>query len=254
MENFRDQYYCQTLELKRSDMIFKSEFCIASIPLGELIQHNQSFLHPKELEYFATLLYEKRQSDYLLGHFTAKQAIARYERGLSLSQILIDSGIFHFPVIVSPGKDKIQMSNSHTKQVCVAIAFSETHPMAIDIEAIDESRISAIETQVTAQEKNLIGSLNNVSNEILYTLFWTIKESLSKVLHTGLTSPFEIFAIKNIKFENDCWISEFENFMQYKVISFQLGDFICSIACPRRTQLIIDIPAIQNWFRSHYKP
>jgi 4'-phosphopantetheinyl transferase len=90
--------------------------------------------------------------------------------------------------------------------------------------------------------------LNDSDSTRTLTLTWTIKEALSKVLRTGLMTPFEIFCLQSIQFENNKWVSQFKNFAQYQAISFQLGKFICSIVCPKRSQIQIDIIKLQQWF------
>ena len=51
-------------------------------------------------------------------------------------------------------------------------------------------------------------------------MHWTLKEALSKILRTGMTTPFDIFSIKELKQEKLGWISSFQNFAQYQGLSF----------------------------------
>lgn len=247
MIDFFEHCYGQTLELKRDSGLIKAEFTLAHISLIELKNHLTDFLHPEELAYFNTLAFERRQLGYLLGRLVAKQAVARTTPGAPLHDILIRNAVFHFPVVYYSSKENIQVTDSHTDQYGVALAFPEIHPMGIDLELVDAERNEVIESQLTEEEKTLIKMQENQLPETLLTLFWTLKESISKVLRTGLTSPFEIYAVKNIKFERGFWKSEFKNFTQYQAISFPLRQFVCTIVYPRRSELTIDIPDIQNW-------
>lgn len=69
-----------------------------------------------------------------------------------------------------------------------------------------------------------------------------------------MTTPFEIFNIKKITFQEIYWQCEFVNFTQYCALSFPLGQFICSIVYPKPAQIIIDIQGIQHWFRGQINP
>lgn len=240
-------YYCQTLELKNSANTCSSALCLLSIPLPELKSHAQTFLHPKERAYFETLKFERRQLSYLLGTLAAKLVIHHFEINAAFTDIFIETGVFGFPVVNYPDYKKVQISISHSGQACIALAFPEAFPMSIDLETIDAEKNSVIETQITEDEKQLINSLQPVSQAQLYAIIWTIKEALSKVLRTGLTTPFEIYAIKQINLQGKYWIAEFKNFSQYQVLSFQLENFMCSIVYPKGMQMQIDIPAIQQW-------
>lgn len=153
MATFYDKYYHQRLIYQREKNSFHAEFCLASISLSKLNEHVTSILHPDELTYYKSLTFEKRKHDYLLGKFVAKKAVTFYESEIPLSEIYIDSGIFEFPIVYYPGKEKIQVSLSHSEKTSVAISYSEAHPMGIDLELIDLSKMDVIETQLSDNEK-----------------------------------------------------------------------------------------------------
>jgi 4'-phosphopantetheinyl transferase len=253
MQELLEQCYCQSLELKRKDGTQHSELCVVSLSLAELREYAKSFLHPREFSYFSSLAYERRQLSYLLGRFAAKQALVHYGMEAVLTDMWIEPGVFDFPVIHYPGNEKIQLSDSHTETYGVALIYPEIHPMGIDLEILDAKKNSTIETVLTKEELQLLNNLAGMQTDEKYALFWTVKEALSKVLRTGLTTPFEIYAVKTLNSANNHWISEFQNFTQYKGVSFLLGHFMCSIVFPKRTEMTIDIPAIQTWFIRHIR-
>lgn len=242
------RFYWQSLNLNSSLGMLRASLCLTSLSLAELQAHVKSYLHPEEYAYFKTLDFEKRQLSYLLGRYTAKQAIANYnENKISLSDILIKPGIFHYPVVYGVSTDCVQISYSHCNQCCIAVAYPQVFPMSIDIESINVEHNSVIESQLTTNEKFLMQSLQESSQDLLFSLFWSVKEALSKVLRTGLTTPLEIYAISQIKKENNYWISEFKNFQQYEALSFLIGQYTCSIVFPKHSKILIDIPTIQSW-------
>ena len=241
--------YSQTISLQREDNLLFAEFSMVIASLEELVANVDTFLHAKEMDYFATLTYELRQQSYLLGRYAKKLALSRYLNGVPLNKILIEEGVFNFPIVSYAAKSNINVSDSHSGSCGIAIAFSEKHPMGIDIELIDVNKIDVIQSQLTQEEKHLIQTTSNVSEEVLCALFWTAKESLSKVLRTGLTTPFQIYQLVNLVNKENHWMSEFKNFSQYQAISFLLEDFVCSIVYPRRTTISIEMNEIQKWYK-----
>ncbi len=242
--------HCRTQTLAINSRLGKlhGEFCVASLPLTLLKENAETFLHPQEFSYFKTLQFERRQHSYLIGRYVAKQAISRLTNGVTFKDILIKEGIFQYPVVYYPGAEKLQVSYSHSDNTGVAVAFPEIYPMGIDLEEIDFEKKEIIETQLTQEERQIITSLVSDSSEKLAILFWTIKEALSKVLRTGMMTPFEVFAIKKIEKKNNYWHSEFKNFAQYQVISFEIGKYFCSIVFSIRTDFELNIHAIQTFF------
>lgn len=95
------------------------------------------------------------------------------------------NSIFDFPVIIHPNIHNTNVSIAHTNHSAVAVAFPETHPVGIDIEDICDERSQTISTQLTDSEKSLRTNLS-ISEALFNTILWTAKESLSKVLKTGL--------------------------------------------------------------------
>jgi 4'-phosphopantetheinyl transferase len=111
--------------------------------------------------------------------------------------------------------------------------------MGIDIERISDDRKDALEAQITGKEKNLIRFLP-YSYEVGLTLLWSAKEALSKILKTGLTAPFYIFAINKLEVKNSAIFSFYENFPQYCTVSFIFGCYVCSMTYPKKTELSIE--------------
>lgn len=252
------QDHCQTLSVASplSLQPIRATFCFTKASLQALQKQKTAFLHPEELAYYNTLLFEKRQHSYLMGRYVGKKAIISLDSdhaALSPADILIKPGVFGQPIVYyQPRKicprvssQKIQISLSHCDHLGVSIAFSESCPMGIDLESIAENHQKPIASQLTVKEKEWIRRCDHTNQKTLHTLFWTLKEALSKVLRTGMTSPCEIYAIKNSVYKDKRWITEFENFGQYGAISFLLKDTICSIVYPKQIQLNIDILAIQ---------
>lgn len=259
MTELLDHSFCQTLKLLRINYQSSAELCFTIATLTQLQKHMLEVLHSEELDYWSSLAFAKRQQSYLLGRYAAKQAISRQDGNMPYPSILIKPGIFDYPIAYYPSTNhKVQITISHCENLGVALAFSEDHPMGIDLEAIKTGNKTTIAGQLTDHEQKLINSCTDPASElnpdILYTIFWTVKEALSKVLRTGMMTPFTIYAIKNIVAQDNYWISEFENFAQYQAMSFILGQQICSIVYPKQTELTINLSGIQQWISKRYSP
>ena len=205
-------------------------------------------MHPNEQAFLNTLQHSRRQHSYLLGRYCAKKALAIYDNRKHSTEIYITNGVFQQPIVNSSMHDNPQVSISHTTTMGAALVFPEAHPMAIDIETIDQEKRSTILTQLTKHELELIYS---VSNTLPLQLLWTIKEAVSKVLKCGLTIPFELLEVELLVQQGNLFLSYFKNFPQYKVTSFLLSDTICSIVYPRKTLLNIDFTGIKERWLYH---
>lgn len=234
--------YGQRLQLQRDELSLTSELFFTSFQLLDLQKIADTFLHSDELHHYQELKFPRRQLSYLLGRYAAKNALKRLiVTPTKLTDILIEYGVFKFPVVNCPTKNNVQVSWSHTGNACMALAFPEIHPMGIDLEKHDSEKNSVIASQLTREEITMINQYRDQDGDKLMTVFWTVKEALSKILRTGMMLPFEILTIKQIVLTERGWVSEFAHFSQYHALSFVIGDMICSLVYPKKTSLTIDI-------------
>ncbi|HBV97550.1 MAG: 4'-phosphopantetheinyl transferase [Peptococcaceae bacterium BICA1-7] len=238
--------YVDKLTLNRPENIYKATLCLCFLSDIEDYEVLIGHLHDQELKYYNTLEFEKRIRSYLMGRFTAKQAVAALTGRENLTDILIQPGIFTQPVVVS-GCQNIQVSITHCDDFGAALAFPEAHPLGIDIEKINPNNADVLEKHITGAEKEIMGSCP-FSFYAGLTLLWTAKEALSKVLKTGLMTPFEVFEIDGIEVFDNHSISHYKNFAQYKVISFTIDRYMCSIVYPKKTRMQFDINPIKENF------
>lgn len=241
--------YTEKLNLKRPNSYFESYLCVSNISFLDLKEKRIQFLHTKELAYFDSLRFERRQKSFLLGRYCAKQALSAFLQEPNMTEISIHHGVFEQPIVKHSGNKGAQISISHCDHCGGAIAFPEEHPMAIDLEKINPRKKDVIRTQCTPEEYKLIQSLP-IPEITQLTLLWTVKESLSKVLKCGLMTPFKIFEIKDIESKTDCFFWTFRKFAQYKVISFVIGNTACSVITPKKTEVLINVKAIKKHFQN----
>ena len=240
-----DDTYATPLRLHREKHVFTGGFCLSKLNIYALTADRSLFLHPKENSFFETLLYPKRQQDFLIGRYCAKKAVSILLQKDEFTQTCIENGVFQQPYVYHPSCQNLQISISHTENYGAALAFSEAHPMAIDIETICMDKTKTFQTQLTVAEQILAEKLV-ISKISQLTLLWTIKEALSKILKCGFMMPFEILEIAALNAHDGYIISNFKNFHQYQALSFLFNPIVCSFVYPRKTDLAIDIAAIQK--------
>jgi 4'-phosphopantetheinyl transferase len=212
------------------------------------VLYEHKMLHLEEKKHLETLKYERRKHSYLLGRVAAKYSLTDMISQMPES-IMISSGIFQFPIVKYLSGGNIQVSISHCKDMGIALAFPETHPMAVDVECIDDERIDAIRNEITEHEKFELNQHNLNSNQGA-VLLWTIKEGLSKIFRTGLMMDFKLFEIDVLKNNEGIWESTFTHCGQYKGISTLYGKYIVSFIMPKNSTLSLDDPDSSKMFNN----
>ncbi len=232
--------------LYRKDNDFRAGFCIINKSLSDLTKESW-MLHPDEIFYYQTLKYDKRKTSYLLGRIAAKISVSEFiHEDINIKSFSIKSGVFQFPVVKHIIDYNVQVSISHCDNIGVALAFSEEHPMGIDIERICEDKIDVMKSVIGKNEFKLIEHAK-LDLAVASCLVWSVKESLSKVLKTGLTIDFNVLKINSLQKIGSIYLSTFAHFYQYKSISFKIDKYICSIVLPKLTR--VNLEDIRNAFK-----
>lgn len=219
---------------QRKDKRFRAGISVIHQSLSELRQ-KIDLLHRDEREYFKGLKYDRRRLSYLLGRISGKYAVSAILPIRDLSSFSINTGVFQFPVVKYLPYQNIQVSISHCEEYGVALAFPEEHPLGIDVEQIDDEKIKSIQGLFTHHELELLKE-SSLSEGEKCILLWTIKESLSKVLKTGLTLDFKILEIDKIDEKGQAYLSTFKNFIQYKSYAFIIKGVCYSMVMPARSE------------------
>lgn len=245
--------YMDELQLISPGEIKKATLCFAFFLHEADYDRLIRYLHFQERQYFNTLIFPKKIRNYLLGRYVAKQAVAYLTGQINLANIMIRSGIFNQP-IVTGNKQNIQVSITHCGNCALALAFPEEYPLGVDLEKIDPGNIEVLEKQMSAIEQKQISFLP-LSRAAGATLIWTAKEALAKVLKTGLITPLEVFEIEKIeRLANNCIAGYYALFPQYKVISFIVNGYSCSIVYPAATKKHFAIDALKEGLNMCFFP
>lgn len=185
-----------------------------------------TFAEKKEYEKIKS---EKRQKEYILGHFAGKKAVQiLLDEQKKMDEISINHGMFGQP-IVDCGCN-IQVSLSHSSDYVVAVAFDEKYPCAVDVETIRKENREAIKHYLTLNEQKMVNS-NRISD---YTVIWTAKEALSKILRTGLTTELSIYEVEQLEVNSRQSNGLYKYFKQYKFISKEIESNIVTLALPKK--------------------
>jgi 4'-phosphopantetheinyl transferase len=153
-------------------------------------QTNQ-WLSAGELSRFEGLRFEKRRTDWRLGRWTAKRALASClnipDDVLSLSEIEIRAAPSGAPeVFLSDQRARVNISLSHRAGEALCVVGLSGARLGCDLELIEPREKSFITDFFTADEQNRIAQAPADEQPAVATLLWSAKESALKALHVGL--------------------------------------------------------------------
>lgn len=214
---------------------FSANISFCYVPFHENQLNPAQLLHEKELAYYRSLQFDRRKKSFMLGRYAAKTAIYELVGNERHSHVLIDWGVLNQPIVIHPTQKNIHISLTHCDDLGGAIAFPEFIPMGLDIERIDAKRLRTLGIQMTERERDLVPE-SLLPHITMLTLLWTAKESLSKILKTGLTIPLQLLEIGEITPCGKGFISRYRNFPQYDAVSFVFDYYVCSITYPRQQE------------------
>ncbi|MBT3392553.1 MAG: 4'-phosphopantetheinyl transferase superfamily protein [Elusimicrobiaceae bacterium] len=152
----------------------------------------------KEQEYFASLKFDKRKKDYLVGRYTAKKLLLENfvkNAKLSFKDISILKDEDGKPDLYINGeKSNIMLSISHSGDFASAIASTKLKFLGVDTEKIETrseswAKQSFYNTEYPTNPQN--------QTDEFFTTLWAKKEAVVKALGVGLSVD-----LWDIRFEN----------------------------------------------------
>jgi len=148
------------------------------------------WLGPWEREHLATLHRAKRRNDWLLGRWTAKQAILlapEFDRAIpdlsSLEVRAIRDGAPRAFFAGEPLPLAISLSHRAGAGFCV---LSTSGFLGCDVEWVEERSAAFVEDYFTGDEKERILEQGPAKRALLANAFWSAKESVLKAMGVGL--------------------------------------------------------------------
>jgi 4'-phosphopantetheinyl transferase len=164
--------------------IFWLEQLAADVP------DDDGWLSPAERTRLGQLRFPKRRTDWRLGRWTAKRAIAAFFHfslsSSGLAQVEIRSAPSGAPqAFIGNQPAQIVISLSHRDGVA-ACAVGECTALGCDLEVIEPRSSAFIADYFTGDEQAFVLSDPSDERDLKATLLWSAKESVLKALRTGL--------------------------------------------------------------------
>ncbi len=155
------------------------------------VRPEPDWLGPRELERLAKFKFDKPRLDYMLGRWTAKNAISATlglehdPAAYALIQIVAaEDGAPETTVDGHPAPVSLSLSHSHDYGLCVITR--ETYAVGCDIELVEDRTATFVQDYFTEPERQTVAEAQGEYQRLLPTLIWSAKESALKVLRQGL--------------------------------------------------------------------
>ncbi len=149
------------------------------------------WLHPGEKLRLANLRFPKRRTDWRLGRWTAKRAVAAYLKAPSdpetLARIEIRSAESGAPeVFLDNGPSEVSISITHSNSVAACAVGPSQISIGCDLELIEPRSDAFLTDYLTEAEQALVKRVPADERAVFSNLLWSAKESALKLLKAGL--------------------------------------------------------------------
>jgi 4'-phosphopantetheinyl transferase len=148
------------------------------------------WLSQREMIRLGKLRFAKRRTDWRLGRWTAKNAVASFlnrPKDLqALANIEILAAASGAPEVFVDQKDSVTISLSHSCGAAVCAVAAPKIDLGCDLERIESRSEAFISDYLTIEEQAVVERTSNEERPLLVTLLWSAKESALKALHVGL--------------------------------------------------------------------
>lgn len=158
--------------------------------LGDLPPH-QGWLHPEELRFLQTLRFEKRRNDWLLGRWTAKQALLSFFESKCIAinphSIAILKGSTGAPEMVFESSvPPCSLSISHRDGHAIAAVAPGVVAIGCDLEVIEPRSEAFLSDYFLESELAFLSGIPLDQKDLYANLFWCVKESVMKATGEGM--------------------------------------------------------------------
>jgi 4'-phosphopantetheinyl transferase len=152
---------------------------LADVPAGD------GWLRPGEREVLAGLRVDKRRSDWRLGRFAAKTAVAAW-LGVPVSRVEIVAAPDGAPEARLDGKAApVALSLSHRAQRALAVVGEAGASLGCDLELIEPRSPAFVSDWLAPAERALVARAG-AHRDLVANLAWTAKEAAAKARREGL--------------------------------------------------------------------
>ena len=176
---------------------------------AEDVPENDRWLSARESERCRTLRVSKRRSDWRMGRWTAKQALASYLElpcdFASLAEIEIvalENGAPRTLVQGEPAPLTISLTHSNGKAACAITAGQVA--LGCDLERIEPRSDGFLADYFTDDEREFIARSAAADRDLLLTILWSAKESSLKAMQEGLRADTRSVCVRRIDVPQIC--------------------------------------------------
>lgn len=194
-------------------------------------------LHAEEQHQLNQKITNDAKNSFYLARMAAKMAITNLT-GLEANNTWIDHGVFGYPVLENDLLG-LGISLAHTVSSGFAACYDHRDKIGVDIELVNETKNTVIETALTKREIELVNTKGNNRTVYLH-LIWAAREALSKALQTGFLIPLELLEVDAVIKNDGYYEFTFKHFSLFKSKAFEFNKSICTIAYPERCLLNIE--------------
>jgi 4'-phosphopantetheinyl transferase len=150
------------------------------------------WLHPSEKEVLGQFKFDKRKNDWLLGRWTAKNAVISYfkdvKNELSFHNLEIIKASDGAPEVFYEGEPfPCIISLSHSNEMGFCTIARPQIKIGCDLEKIESRSQSFLNDYFTEKELSNITAYGKENIPLLGNLLWSAKESVMKALRVGLS-------------------------------------------------------------------
>ena len=183
-------------------------YCITQ-HLHDLPDH-ENWLTRQEAEVLAGFKFPRRCRDWLLGRWTAKAALGRFQPAAErpMTDWQVEADVDGAPMILKEGqRTEIPVSLSHRGNHALCTLAEMPMRLGCDLETVEIRSRSFEETFFTASELAMLEQQPASDRARLVTLIWSAKESALKALHTGLKADTRRVIVRSCSSDSSAWNS-----------------------------------------------
>ncbi len=152
---------------------------------------NNTWLSPHEATALAAMRFLKRRSDWRLGRWTAKQALAACLNLptdlLALADLEIRAASSGAPEVFLHGDPAdIAISLSHRADTALCTVGPPGSNFGCDLEVVEPRSAAFVDDYFTSEERALVAGTPLLDRPLILALLWSGKESALKALRVGL--------------------------------------------------------------------
>jgi phosphopantetheinyl transferase len=203
-------------------------------------ERDDSYLSESELKQLAYFKSAIRDRTFRLGRRAVKRALAHLFSGVDASNWDVSPNVHGAPVVacLTNVQPPIHVSISHTDRAAVGLVTSRLWPAAIDLEEVVPRNEALLLDYVTLSEKRFIESQLEVLPVVALTMLWSVKESLAKLLESGLSAQINVYETTDWTFDSEGRLSvKFINFSHVQACSASAKGHVLSISYPLPSEI-----------------